>query len=573
MVETVNPPIPSPSGKTADPGKESDEEAFEILVERPVPGLIRRFMTTQRHFLGLLLGGWLSFMERQKKLEPRERATGFFLMRPLSWFLKPFLYREMVGLPFPVQLRRRLEILGPTYIKLGQVLSLREDLLPKSITAELKNLLDRLPIVPFPRYRELLATGLGRPVEHMFSWIAEKPVGSASIAQTHLARTVEGHKVILKVVKPGIKKTLQQDSKLIGLLGRLLQAVIPQYQPKKVLREFSDYTLREVDLRLEADNAETFTANFKDLPDVCFPKIYRTYSSESVLCMEFFDGIKPNQDAARLLTQGERDHLLDMGAAAIIRMLYGDGFFHADLHPGNLLILERKKCGFIDLGMVGRFDDKLRRTMLYYYYCLVIGDAENAARYLAGVAEPARDGNPEAFCRAVEDISRRWHRTANFQEFSLGQLIMESVSMGGKYHMYFPMELVLMVKALVTFEGVGQLLKPNFDVAAISKRHISKLFMNQFNPLRLFKESLRGAPEVVDALVKAPLLVTQGLRFLENAAKRRPENPLSGIRGTLFAGFCLLSGALLIALRGEQWQLSLPFFVIALVLSLRRDPG
>ena len=172
--------------------------------------------------------------------------------------------------------------------------------------------------------------------------------------------------------------------------------------------------------------------------------------------------------------------------------------------------------------------------MLYYYYCLVIGDAENAARYLATVAEPAKGGNPDGFRKAVEDISRRWARTANFDEFSLGQLIMESVTMGGKYKMYFPMEMVLMTKALVTFEGVGQILKPGFDVAAVSKKHITRLFVGQFNPLALIKESLRGAPEVVDALVKAPLLVTQGLRFLENATKQKTENPLSGLRGTLF---------------------------------------
>ena len=287
--------------------------------------------------------------------------------------------------------------------------------------------------------------------------------------------------------------------------------------------------------------------------------------------MEFFDGYRPDSEEAKKLKESERDHLLDQGAGAIIRMLYRDGFFHADLHPGNLIILEHTKCGFIDLGMIGRFDNDLRRTMLYYYYCLVIGDAENAARYLATVADPAKGGRPEAFRRAVEDISRRWHRNANFHDFSLGQLIMESVSLGGRYHMYFPMEMVLMVKALVTFEGVGQVLKPGFDVAALSKTHISKLFMGQFNPVSLFKESLRGAPEVVDALVNAPLLVTRGLRFLEKSIQKEPENPLSGIRGALFAGFCLMGGAMLLTFKTEQWFLSIPFFLLSFFLIMRRQ--
>lgn len=544
---------------------------FEIMIERKPPGLIRRYFTTQRHLSGLAMGSLVDYVRVKKKGPIDQRPPFFFFLRLISFFFYAFLNRQLRDLRFPVQLRRRLEILGPTYIKLGQVLSLREDILPKPITDELKNLLDRLPVVPFVRYRQLIERGVGKSINQMFAYIDPNPLGSASIAQTHRATTIEGDRVILKVVKPGIKKTLQRDSKLLGLFGHLLQGIIPKFQPKRVIDEFTEYTLREVDLRLEADNAEMFAANFRDQPDVRFPKIYRRYSSESVLCMEFFDGMRPDSEAAKDLTDKEREHLLNTGAGVIINMLYRDGFFHADLHPGNLIILDRDQCGFIDLGMVGRFDDSLRRTLLYYYYCLVIGDAENAARYLANVATPGPGGNPEAFRRDVESISRRWHRMANFEEFSLGQLIMESVNMGGRYHMIFPIEMVLMVKALVTFEGVGQILMPNFDVAELSRKHISKLFVGQFNPLALVKESLRGAPEVVDAMVKAPLLITQGLRFLEEATKTPSENPLSGLRGSLFGGFSLLGGAVILALNYEYRIWSIPFFLITLFILLKKD--
>lgn len=544
---------------------------FEIMIERKPPGLVRRYFTTQRHLSGLAMGALVDYVRVKKRDIHESPPPFFFLLRFISLLFYRLLNRKLRDLRFPVQLRRRLEILGPTYIKLGQVLSLREDILPKAITDELKNLLDRLPVVPFVRYRQLVERGVGKPIHQMFAHIDPNPLGSASIAQTHRATTVEGDRVILKVVKPGIKKTLQRDSRLLGLFGHLLQGLIPKYQPKRVIDEFTEYTLREVDLRLEADNAETFAANFRDQPDVRFPKIYRRYSSESVLCMEFFDGMRPDSKAAHDLTQKEREHLLNTGAGVIINMLYRDGFFHADLHPGNLIILGRDQCGFIDLGMVGRFDDSLRRTLLYYYYCLVIGDAENAARYLCNVASPGPGGKPEAFRRDVESISRRWHRMANFEEFSLGQLIMESVNMGGRYHMIFPIEMVLMVKALVTFEGVGQILTPNFDVAEVSRKHISKLFVGQFNPLSLMKESLRGAPEVVDAMVKAPLLITQGLRFLEEATKTPSENPLSGLRGSLFAGFSLLGGAVILALNYEYRVWSIPFFLITLFVLLKKD--
>ena len=540
---------------------------FEVMPAAPPPGLVRRILTTERHFVGLLLGGFVAYARHQRETGARGLRLAFLVV--LAWFIRPFVKRSLVGLPFPVQLRRRLELLGPTYIKLGQVLALRSDLLPPAITVELTNLLDRLPVVPFERFMAIVVADLGRPAEAMFSWVDSTPVGSASIAQAHRATTVEGDDVILKVVKPGIRQTLRRDARLLGMFGSLLQLLLPRFQPRRVIREFTDYTLRESDLRLEADNAETFAANFKDLPDVVFPRIFRDYSGQNVLCMEYLAGVRPDSPAAQAMDAEEKRRLVDLGAAAIVRMLYRDGFFHADLHPANLLVLPGPKAGFIDLGMVGRLDDELRRTLLYYYYCLVIGDTENAARYLAAIAQPGPGGNPIGFRREVEEISRRWRRRASFQGFSLAQLILESVGQGARFRMYFPVEMVLMVKALVTYEAVGHMLVPEFDVAAVTQPHITKIFLGQFNPLRVMREGLRGAPEIVDALVKAPLLVTEGLRVLEKATHRPPENPFAGMRGTLFAGFCLVAGAILAAV-GRPWYLWAPLFLIAVILAIRK---
>ena len=490
-------------------------------------------------------------------------------MRLAAVISKPFVDEALRDLPFPVQLRRRLETLGPTYIKLGQVLSLRQDILPTSITDELKNLLDRLPVVPFSRYQELIAEGLDAPSSMFFDWIDPRPLGSASIAQTHRARTKDGHDVILKVVKPGIKELLTRDAFLLKMLGGTLEWIVPRVQPKRVAREFCDYTLREVDLRREADNAETFAANFKDLEGVRFPKIYRQMSGESILTMEFFRGAKPNSPEAIALSQEDKDTLVDAGAAAIIRMLFRDGFFHADLHPGNLMIMDGPKVGFIDLGMVGRFDEQLRRTLMYYYYCLVTGDSENAARYLALVAQPGPGGDPHGFRRGVEEICRRWSRSASFREFSLAQLILRSVALGVQYRMYFPVEMVLMVKALVTFEGVGQMLNPGFDVAEVSQKHVHALFLQQFSPLRLARDSMRGAPEVVDILLKAPFLVSEGFRFFEQTTQRPRENPFAGLKTTLLAGFALIAGAILAAF-GGPWPVWTILFLLAGVLALAR---
>lgn len=542
---------------------------FEIMRLRRPQGLIRRLFTTWRHFIGLLFGGLIANV-RTQRAEGTGRGPKFLIVRFIAALGYPFVSKSLRAEPFPVQLRRRLERLGPTYIKLGQILSLREDLLPKPITNELKHLLNRLPVVPLRVLAEIIESDLKRPVDEMFLEIDPVPLGSASIGQTHRATTKDGEPVILKVVKPGIRETLERDAKLLRMLGGILQVLIPRFQPRQLVNEFCDYTLREVDLRREADNAETFAANFTDVEDVAFPEIYRAYSGKSVLCMEFFDGLSPDSPKAKELPEEERRHLTDLGAAAIIRMLYRDGFFHADLHPGNLIILPGPRLGFIDLGMVGRLDEELRRTLLYYYFALVTGDGDNAARYLTAIANPGPGANPTGFRREAAECANRWKRASSFEEYSLGQLILDSLSRGAQYRMYFPVELVLMVKALVTFEGVGHVLLPGFDVAEVSKKHIRTLFIHQFSPLRLLGEGMRGAPDLVDALAKMPLLITDGLRVLEKVARSPSENPLSGLRGTLIAGSCLVAAAISMGL-GAPWPMWAGLFAIAFFLALKKS--
>jgi ubiquinone biosynthesis protein len=308
------------------------------------------------------------------------------------------------------------------------------------------------------------------------------------------------------------------------------------------------------------------------MPDVVFPSIHQRYSAESVLCMEFLNGPRPDADEARALPIEDRERLVQLGAASIIRMVYRDGFFHADLHPGNLIVLPGPKVGFIDLGMVGHLDGDLRRLLLYYYYSLVTGDAEGAARYLAAVAQPARGADPAGFRREVAEISGRWRNSASFESFSLAQLILESVSVGGRFRMYFPVEMVLMVKALITFEGVGNVLLPGIDIAAVSREQVRRIFLEQFNPLRILRAELRNAPDLLDALVKMPLLVTEGLRVLERSSRGPTTPPLSGVRSTLFGGFALVAATLLLALHGP-WPVWAALFVTALVLLLHREPG
>lgn len=563
----TSPEDPAHAGETRP--KKPHGFVFDPL--RPYKGLVRRFFVVYKHVLGLLAGGSVAYV----RALPRERRGGL-----RSWFPRltasvvwPFLDKEIRKLPFPQQLRRRLEILGPTYIKLGQIMALREDLLPRSVTKELENLFDRLPAVPFPQVQEILEESLERPVSLLFRSIREEPLGSASIAQAHLAETLDGERVVFKVIKPGIKEVIESDLTLLRIVGVFLQWVIPRYQPRQIIQEFSAYTIKEVDYTFEADNAESFQANFRDMPDVVFPRVLRHLSTTDVLTMEFMDGFKPGSPATAGLSEEERDRVIDLGAASIIRMLYRDGFFHADLHAGNLMILparagEKVRVAFIDLGMVGRFEDRTRRMMLYYFHALVSGDVDGATRYLVDMATVARGGDPQGFRRAVADLLRRFTTHGASGDLSIAQLILGSVGLGGKYGVFFPVEMTLMVKALVTFEGVGRMLDPQIDIATVSRKHVSRIFQHQFNPRTLLRDVLRGSPELVDMAVRLPQLLSSGFRFAEEALNNRsPSNPLAGIRSSILAAACIVGGVLAVVQGTSPWLWG-SMFALAFLFSL-----
>jgi len=557
-------PAPGPEAKGSAGGERRRRQRRGYI---NIPDLARRGRTTLRHISALVFGGYVATVDASRK----RGATGLFYRSRafVAFFIRPFLDKDIRELPYPEQLRKRLEILGPTYVKLGQVLSLRKDLLPDVVTDELRNLLSDLPPVDFDKIRVVIEDDLGRPVEEIFASIDESLLGSASIAQSHRARLHSGEDVILKVVKPGIRELIYRDSTLLRTAARFLQLIIPRYQPKNVIDEFCEYTVREVEMVLEAENAETFAANFADMPDIVFPKIYPKYSATSVLCMEFLDGLRPDDPAVRDLPLAERQAMIDLGAAAIIRMLYQDGYFHADLHPANMLVLPGPRAGFIDLGMVGHFDPELRHNMLHLFYSLVMEDFERASRYLAAVSRTGPRSDVLGFRTAVKEVARRWRTRATFEDFSLALLMLECFQLGARYRLYFPVEMVLMVKALITFEGVGYLLDPDFNVAEVSERHVGRIFRLEFSPVRLFREAVRAAPDLFDAIFKMPLLVSEGLSVLEERSRKPVHEPFSGTRATIFGGFCLVSGAILLALDGP-WVVSLILLALGLMLPFRR---
>ena len=562
---------PSPGLPTSgdDPTSESPLADFDPFA--PYRGAFRRFFTVARHVMGLLMGGHIAYVRSL----PEVQKSGFRSpgKRMLAWILGVFVRSDLRDLPFPVQLRRRLEILGPTFTKLGQIMAIREDLLPDPITQELDSLMDHLPPIPYEQVRAILERDLERTADDAFAEIDPDPLGSASIAQVHRATTHHGEEVVIKVIKPGIRDVITSDLKLLELFGVFLQWILPPYQPKQIIEEFSAYTKREIDFDYEADHAEIFAANFQDVEGIVFPDVYRELSTGDVLTMEYLGGLRPGSEAALELSEAERQRVIDLGASAIIRMLYKDGFFHADLHAGNLKIMPGDRpadlqIGFIDLGMVGRFRSDLKRRMLYYYYALVRGDVESAARYLIDMARVGEGGDPQGFRRAVSDMARHFLMRSKKGSISLAQVILRSLSLGGRYRVFFPVEMTLMVKALVTFEGVGRTLDPDLDVVAVSRRHVQRIFRERFNPWTLGSEVLGSAPELVDAALKLPQLLTSGVSQLEESLTEQPTgSPLEGLRSGILAGAFIIGGVIS-TVQGGAWWLTIPLFTTGLLLAL-----
>jgi len=530
-------------------------------------GVVGRFFLLYKHVLGLIGGGFIAHI----RMLPEYKKSGLRSAgsRLTAFLLRPFVSKNIRSQTFAVQLRLRLEMLGPTYVKLGQIMAVREDILPKDITNELKHLLSKLPEVDFDLIKDIIEDNLGASLEELFEYVEEKSIGSASIGQSHLAQTKNNERVVIKVIKPGIRDIVLLDLKLLKILARILEWFLPRYQPKLVLEEFCRYTEMETDLTYEADHAELFAANFADYDEVAFPRIYRQLSSKDVLCMEFFDGTQPNDPEVFEMTKADRKKIVDIGTGAIIKMLYDDGFFHADLHAGNLIAMPGPVVGFIDVGMVGRFEERMKSNMLYYFYSLVNGEVEHSARYLLTMAKMSKGSDPFGFKRAVGDLCRRYYLRASDGNFSLAQLILESIKIGGKYRIFFPVEMTLMVKALVTFEGVGQMLDPNLDVPGLSRKHIGRIFSERYNIGKIAKKFSRSMPELVDVFVQLPELMSDGSRYLNNVLHNPPpkDGPIPGLKSSIIAGFCIIGGVLAVV-QDAQPALWVSLFAVGIILAL-----
>ncbi|MCC6997242.1 MAG: AarF/ABC1/UbiB kinase family protein [Deltaproteobacteria bacterium] len=410
---------------------------------------------------------------------------------------------------FAERLRLALQDLGPSFVKLGQIISTRPDLIPADVIVELKKLQDRVPPIPVEDVRREIESSLGAKVEDIFEHFDPTPLASASIGQVHRARLrvdtevaaggaagagSELHEVVIKVQRPKIRGTIERDLDLLFTLAKIVERTIPEsriYSPTGLVKEFDRAITAELDFTVEAENAERFAKNFAGNPVVCFPKVYRQASSRTVLTLEFFPG-KKIYDAVEGGASGET--IAKNAVAVIAQMIFADGFFHADPHPGNIIMLgppEAPVIGLIDLGLVGRLSVDMRNKAVDLMVAALQNDVDGLADALVAMGRPGGKVDMRAFRAEVAVLSEKYlGRPIN--EIEMSGLLRDLVQGAVKYDIEMPVELIMMGKSLMTVEGIGKEIYPELDIWTEARPFFMKLLWSRYHPLKLGAELLRA---------------------------------------------------------------------------------
>ncbi len=424
------------------------------------------------------------------------------------------------------RVRLVIQDLGPSFVKLGQIISTRPDLVPADVIVELKKLQDRVPPVPFAEIKAVIEADLSRSIFDLVEWIDESPLASASIGQVHRARIKleDGHikEVVLKVQRPNIKQTIERDLELLHLLAGAIERAIPEsrlYQPVKMVAEFDRAITAELDFMLEADHATRFAKNFEGVPFVRFPRVYRGHSGQRVLALEFFSG-KKVYDAIADGFDGEA--IVSAMLSITIKSIFEDGFFHADPHPGNILIMgtpEAPVIGLIDLGLVGRLTPQLRDKTIDLMVAAVQEDPRGLADALLQIGTPTKKVDRAAFEGEVATLSEKY-LGKQMKEIQVSGLIRDLVQGSQKYGLEIPPDFLMVGKAIMTMEGVGKEIAPDFDLYREMKPYFLKLLAQRYSPERMLPELLRSLSRISVAATDFPI---QSQEILEDLRQGRLE--------------------------------------------------
>ena len=418
---------------------------------------------------------------------------------------------------FGVRLRRTLEDLGPTFVKFGQLLSTRADIIPEGVLSELQKLQDTVAPIPLQVAQAVIEQELASSVGKLFAEFDPVPLGSASIGQVYKARLYSGEDVAVKVQRPEAPGRVEADLALMKDFATLLDARFADrifIDVRELVAEFEGVIRRELDYGAEAQNGRRFAINFADTP-VKIPKMYTELSTKRVLTMEFIEGSRFYNLQPLLLAPAERRRVATMGAEAIFKMAFEDGFFHGDPHPANLVLTPEGELALFDFGMVGFLSRGDIEALSRLFIAVIQRDADAALRGLEGLGIRYASEVRGALVQELREFLDRYSGLS-VGEVTLGQALSELISLVRRYRISAPPVFPLLTKALVTAESLSRSIDPTINVYEIARPYASRLIRERYEPQSLLERSRERAFEYARYLEDSPEQIRQLLTALED---------------------------------------------------------
>ncbi len=423
----------------------------------------------------------------------------------------------------PEKLRIAFEKLGPTYIKFGQLLSVRPDLVPKEYIKEFAKLQDQIPPFDYEDAKQIVESELGQPIHHIFKYFSKAPLSAASIAQVHLAVLKNGKKVVVKIQRPNIKETIEHDMHVLLYFARLIEKYIEdsrKYNPHELVGEFQRWIHKELDFFIEARNAEKIYQNFKNSKSVKIPKIYWEYSTRRILTLEYLDGVKLREFKDSGAAKKQILHTL---VDATLKQIVEDGFFHADPHPGNIIILKDNKVGLIDFGIVGNIDGDMKEQIASLLISITQKDIDGIMNVILDMNLSDADVNLKKIRQEIREELNIWY-VKHSREYSIEDLV-TLTKIAADYGIRLPIDFILLTKAVLTIDGVCQMLEPGYYLIDEIEPYMKKL-VDEKNSIEYIKDRVqKRATEAARFVDKLPGQLVNALRKLEKGKIRLEIEP------------------------------------------------
>jgi ubiquinone biosynthesis protein len=387
----------------------------------------------------------------------------------------------------PERVRMAFEDLGPTFIKLGQTLSMRPDFISVKFINELSKLQDMVPPCDFPEIKTIIESEFNRALDKIFDFFDPTPIASASIGQVYKARLKDGREVAVKVQRPGLDNLVAVDLGIMYHLASIIEkniAEISFLRPTKIVEEFTRIIAKELDYTIEANHLERFAQNFTNDPTIHIPAVYRLQTSKRVLTMEYLDGIKIS-DIARLDKDGvDKKQITGSGANILLKQIFDHGFFHSDPHSGNIFILANNVIGMLDFGQVGAVDQQSREDFVDLIDNVVHQNAFKATRQLLKITYWDKKPDTRRLEKEIADfIGNHLHKT--LKDLNISFLLQDLLNIVSRFQLRIPPDIFLMMKALGTIEGIARQLDPDFDMIEQATPFIKQIKLERLNPQRL----------------------------------------------------------------------------------------